>query len=89
MKYRQEVKRHYIDKAIYAQQVVERTYLKEAREWDVDGPVLLEHLAKARQLQKRKDVRISSGADGTVTVERRLDYDHTRVIATYSPLKNN
>jgi len=87
MRYRQEVKRYYINKGIYAQQVVERIYLKEAREWDVDGPVLLEHLAKARQLQKREDVRISIAADGTVTVERRLDNDHTRVIATYTPIR--
>ena len=87
MRYRQEVKRYHINKGIYAQQVVERIYLRETSEWDVDESVLLAHLAKARQLQKREDVRISIGADGTVTVERRLDYDHTRVVATYTPLR--
>lgn len=87
MRYRQEVKRYCIDKGIYARQVVEHTCLKETGEWDVDEAVLLEHLEKARQLQKREDVRISIAADGTVTVERRLDYDHTRVIATYTPIR--
>jgi len=87
MRYRQEVKRYCIDKGIYAHQVVEHTCLKETREWYVDEAVLLEHLEKARQLQKREDVRISIAADGTVTVERRLNYDHTRVVATYTPIR--
>lgn len=89
MRYRLEVKRYYVNKGIYAQQVVERLYLVEVKEWDIDEAALQEHLAKARMLQKREDVQISIGADGAVTVERQLDYDHTRVIATYSPLKNN
>ena len=88
MRYRLKVERYHIKKAIYAQQVVERLYLMEVKEWDIDESVLQEHLEKARMLQKQEDVQISIGADGTVTVERRLDYDYTRAIAAYSPLKN-
>lgn len=87
MRYKLRVERYYIDKGIYAHQVVERIYLMEVQEWAIDQAALLEHLTKARQLQKREDIRISLYMDGTVTVERRLDYSHTRVTATYTPIR--